>query len=392
MGHLDTGYTKHPELVIGTSVRPDLGYNFYENKKDPMEPLDTIDEGHGTATASVLVGLQGKQHGDSGVDAYVEGVAPGAELVPIRVDEDVWWTDWNPAKDVPGICLALKQNCQVISMSRSGTDYESLRDAIRLAISRGTVVVAAAGNRNIITGVGILSPANYKEVVCAAGSTYSMTPWKDSSRGPEVTIAAPAWSVYRARTRKINKAYAFDVERSYGTSYATPIVAGAAALWIQRHGGTAALAEKLQGVKNIAPSFKYLLGKSAQPGKNWDPEFGPGILDCVKLLSSDLPEPGDITKIENDLRKRSNASRRGLAEQMLSSRIENSVDPRALHLWSIEIEAAAIRNPQIESLLAAATKGTSAKRLAGTNKIAKALAKDPAISSTLRRTLGASRN
>src|SRR4029079_65949 len=165
-------------------------------------PLNTLEEGHGTATASVLVGLEGKQHNASD-PAFVEGVAPGAELIPIRVDENVWWTDWNPAKDVPGICHALKKECQVISMSRSGTDYDSLRDAIKLAISRGTIVVAAAGN--CTPTCGIWSPANYHEVICAAGSTSDMTPWKDSSRGREVTIAAPAWSVYRARTMKNNQ-------------------------------------------------------------------------------------------------------------------------------------------------------------------------------------------
>jgi subtilisin family serine protease len=88
VAHLDTGYTEHPELVIGTSIREDLGYNFVENTPNPMEPLKTIDEGHGTATASVLVGLAGKQHKESD-PAFVEGVAPGAELVPIRVDNDL---------------------------------------------------------------------------------------------------------------------------------------------------------------------------------------------------------------------------------------------------------------------------------------------------------------
>ncbi|BFU93341.1 MAG: hypothetical protein NTNFB02_00630 [Nitrospira sp.] len=382
VAHLDTGYTEHPELVIGTSVRANLGYNFVEDTIDPLEPLKTIDEGHGTATASVLVGLAGKQHkGDD--PAFVEGVAPGAELVPIRVDTVPWWI-LNPAKDVPGICHALKQECQVISMSRGGPGYDSLRDAIKLAISRGTIVIAAASNCN--AGCGIWSPADYKEVVCAAGSTFDMTPWKESSRGPQVTIAAPAWSVYRARTRKIKNTYSFDVERSHGTSYATPIVAGAAALWIERHGGAAALAGKLRGVKNIAPSFKYLLGKSAQPGKDWDTtQFGPGILDCVALLTSDLPKPEDIPTIENNLRTQSNASRRGLAQQVLSNRIEVSVDPRAQHLLSLEIEAAAIRNPQFESLLAAATQGTSAQDLAVANNLAKALAQDRSISTVLRR-------
>jgi subtilisin family serine protease len=136
-------------------------------------------------------------------------------------------------------------------MSRGGMDYDSLRDAIKLETSRGTIIVAAASNCN--AGCRIWSPAKYKEVVCAAGSTFDMTPWEKSSRGPEVTIAAPAWSVYRPRTVKKNNAYAFDVARSYGTSYATPIVAGAAALWIERHGDAGAQAEKLRGGEGIAP-------------------------------------------------------------------------------------------------------------------------------------------
>lgn len=382
VAHLDTGYTKHPELVIGTSVRADLGYNFYDNMKDPIEPLNTLEEGHGTATASVLVGLAGKQHNGSD-PAFVEGVAPGAELVPIRVDKDV--VIWRPAEEISGIDHALTHNCQVISMSRGGgLNYSSLHDAIQVAISRGTIVVAAAGNyvKNVVY------PAKYKEVVCAAGSTFDMTPWKDSSRGPEVTIAAPAWSVYRARTVNKNSSYAYNVERSEGTSYATPIVAGAAALWIERHGGAAALAEKLNGRERIPLSFKHLVGKSAQPGKDWDTtKFGPGILDCVALLRADLPKPEAIPKIENKLRRQPTASRRRLAEQVLSNQLGDSIDPRAQHLYSLEIEVAAIRVPQFESLLAAAAKKTSARGLPGTNNLVKTLAKDPSISTTLRRIL-----
>jgi len=385
VAHLDTGYTKHPELIMGTSVRADLGCNFVEKTTDPLEPLKTIKEGHGTATASVLVGLPGKQHSD--IDpAYVEGVAPGAELVPIRVDEDVWWTDWNPAKDVPGICHALQQGCQVISMSRSGTDYASLSDAIDLAISRGTIVVAAAGN--CFPNCKIRSPANYPDVVCAAGSTFDMTFWDDSSRGREVTIAAPAWSVYRARTVKKNNAYAFNVERSNGTSYATPIVAGAAALWIQRHGGAAALAEKLKGPERISVAFKYLLGRTAQPGKDWDiSKFGPGILDCVALLHADLPKPGELSTIEDNLRIQANASRRRIGELMLSGRIGAADDPRALHLYFLEIEAEAVQNPQFESLLMSATKGAPRTEQIDTDSAVKALGQNPSISKSLRRVL-----
>jgi hypothetical protein len=36
---LDTGVTQHPELVMGTRVRFDLGYNFVEDVTDSIEPL-----------------------------------------------------------------------------------------------------------------------------------------------------------------------------------------------------------------------------------------------------------------------------------------------------------------------------------------------------------------
>ena len=313
VAHLDTGYTKHPELVIGTSVRADLGHNFYEDKEDPLEPLKTIDEGHGTATASVLVGLPGKQHQEAD-PAFVEGVAPGAELVPIRVDEDVWWTDVNPAKDVPGILHALKHECLVLSMSRSGSDYASLQDAIRLAASRGTIVVAAAGNCK--PWCRIFSPANYPEVVCAAGSTFDMTPWEGSSRGPAVTIAAPAWSVYRARTVKKNNAYAFDVARSYGTSYATPIVAGAAALWVQRHGGAAGSATRSR--KRARYSRRGRAGSSSKP-----------LRSCSTLWPT-RPMPGSsrVRRIQGD--PASSASSAATAARVAASAFHSMQRVRAV--------------------------------------------------------------
>lgn len=380
VSHLDTGYTKHPELVIGTSVRADLGCNFVEKTTDPLEPLNTIDEGHGTATASVLVGLPGKQHSDSD-PAYVEGVAPGAELIPIRVDKD--FVIWKPAEEISGINHALKQDCQVISMSRGGAlDYGSLHEAIQLAVSRGTIVVAAAGNKV----KNVVYPAKYEEVVCAAGSTFDMAFWEDSSRGREVTIAAPAWSVYRARTVKRKNTYAFNVERSSGTSYATPIVAGAAALWIQRHGGASALAGRLGGHQKIPVAFKVLLGKTAQPGRDWDPNFGPGILDCVALLNANLPKPEDLPTIMDNLRVQAHASSRRISELVLSGRIGAVLDPRALHLYSLEIEAEAMRNPQFESLLAIATKKSSTT--VNTEGLVNALLEDQSISKSLRRVLG----
>ena len=286
IGHLDTGYTNNPELVLGASVRADLGYNFYEDVVSPEEPLRTIDHGHGTATASVLIGAPGKQHTIPNVDAFAEGVAPGAELVPFRVDKNVWWIFGS--KDALGIRRAVEIGCHVISMSRSGPSYEALHDAVLYAIDKGVIVIAAAGNCN--AGCDIYAPAQYPEVVCAGGSTRAMTPWSSSSRGAAVTLCAPAHEVVRAFTINDNGDYAYGVAQSSGTSYATPIIAGAAALWLQRHGGHSAVVDKLGAPRLVAPRFKALLvSKGWQPGHDWDAsKFGPGILDVMKLLDAPL--------------------------------------------------------------------------------------------------------
>ena len=82
IGHPDTGYTQHPEIIDGTAILPELGQNYQErNTTDPQDPLSTIDNGHGTATASVIISPVDRQLHGSGHE-YVRGVAPKAELIP----------------------------------------------------------------------------------------------------------------------------------------------------------------------------------------------------------------------------------------------------------------------------------------------------------------------
>jgi subtilisin family serine protease len=297
IGQLDTGYTEHAELMVGSAVSPHLGYNFEEGRQSPLEPTETIEEGHGAATGSVLVGQPGKQHTIPGLAAYVEGIAPDAEMIPIRVDKNVWWL-LSPKNDVQGIRYAvLDRSVDVITMSRGGPSSAALLDAIRLATSRGVIVAAAAANCN--AGCGVFAPAKYPECVCVAGSSIDRRPWESSSRGPEVTIGAPANSVYRAKTTAKQQSYRFDVARSSGTSYATPLVAGAAALWLQHHGGRQAVAAQVGGLAGVPIAFKHVLMSSGfEPGVDWDTtEFGPGILDVSNLLAARLPTSVEVRTI-----------------------------------------------------------------------------------------------
>jgi subtilisin family serine protease len=340
VAHLDTGYTSHPELVTGAGVRADLGYNFEENHSDPTEPLDTIDQGHGTATASVLIGQPGKQHQIPDLEAYAEGIAPRAELVPIRVDTDVWFV--SSENDVRGITHALRASVDVISMSRGGLDSEALHDAVQLAVSRGVIVVAAASNCNV--SCRVWAPGQYPEVVCVAGSTFARTPWGSSSRGKEVAIGAPAHSVYRARTKNRENDYDYWVERSSGTSYATPLVAGAGLLWLQRHGGRETVARAVGGPQNIAVVFKHLLmTRGFQPGVDWDTnEFGPGILDVLALLDAPLSDPRSVAGVRTTLLRRQRPHP-----------ISAQVFRRMLRLQMMELDYYCLLDPNIHRVVVA---------------------------------------
>lgn len=283
-------------------------------------------------------------------EAFVEGVAPGAELVPLRVDKNVYWI-FSGANDAKAIDRGVEIGCHVISMSRSGTDQEVLRNAIASASARGLIVVAAAGNCNF--GCKIFSPANYEKVICAAGNTFDRKPWSESSRGPEVTMSAPAHSVYRARAFKNGGDYGYSAERSSGTSYATPIIAGAAALWLELHGGTEAIAQKVGGLARVPVVFKHLLKTTGfQTGTDWDTtKYGPGILDCVKLLSAPLPRLDELSAIEQATRTKIRVGRVQMRD-FIDKAILPGTDGRAASLLALELETAEFQQP-ISSLLRA---------------------------------------
>lgn len=95
IAHIDTGYRRHPEVWTERSedrpVRPDLGHDYYSEADDPWDPLldsHLLDNpGHATASGSVIVSPPGCQIKDP--DGCVTGVAPGAQLIPLRVHRTV---------------------------------------------------------------------------------------------------------------------------------------------------------------------------------------------------------------------------------------------------------------------------------------------------------------
>lgn len=186
-----------------------------------VDPKDTADQaGHGTAVTSLVVGA-------------TVGVAKSATVVPVRVLDcnggglatDVFLaTDWilqNHAAGTPAVVN--------ISLGTTGT---ILDDAAQQLLDAGITVVAAAGNDNVDACTE--TPARVPGVITTAATTQAIAEpvWPDgqgTNYGTCVDLYAPGDSVY-ASSR-----YASQYMWATGTSFSSPLTAGAAALVLAAH-------------------------------------------------------------------------------------------------------------------------------------------------------------
>lgn len=279
VGHPDTGYTAHPRIA-GPRLRIAEGYDFVDDDADPRDPMTGMHPGHGTATGSVIFSA-------GAPDLF--GIAPGAELVPLRVSSSVIHFSFDNL--VQSLYRARDRGCHVVSMSLGGPwAGRSLSRAADALVADGMILIAAAGNHTKM----VIFPALLDNVIAVAASNAGNQPWSGSASGAAVDITAPGESVWRAYAFKKNGVLTFDTQRSSGTSYATATTAGVCALWLQRH-GAAALRARYGG--RLASVFTTLLKAHCRPVQSWNTDrYGPGIVDAVGLLGAELPAFGGAVK------------------------------------------------------------------------------------------------
>ena len=279
IAHPDTGYTRHPDFFDPARILVAEGFDFEDGNQDPRDELVGKAPGHGSATGSVILSDLGPD-----VTPHVTGVAPAAELVPLRVSTSVVHLSFRKlakaihfAADKPEA-----ERPHVLSMSLGGPfKARYLRKALRKAIERGIIPIAAAGN----VWPFVVYPARYREILAIAACNCRGRPWSKSAAGGTVDLSAPGESVWRARVRENGD---FEVGPSDGTSYATAMTAGACALWLAHHGYDSLVAR--YGRANLAAVFGETLRQTVVAPAGWDPDrFGAGILDAEKLLAAPLP-------------------------------------------------------------------------------------------------------
>ncbi len=287
VAHPDTGYTKHPEIIDNLLL--EKGYDFLEkdnNATDELErPFGQVinNPGHGTSTASVIVSNQGKE-ADYSNQKYVNGVAPGAKVLPLRVSYSVVLLSIRNLAEA--IEYAADNGAHIVTISM-GTAFHNqrLRTAIIYAQKRGVIIIAASGT--LIPYV--VFPAAYDEVIAVTGSNVQREIWWGASRGKQVDVTAPGQLVWYAKTDKKNGEIEYRIEQGSGTSFSAPFVAGVAALWLSYHGRDK-LVERY-GAEKIPFIFNELLRDTCDKFPTWKPNrFGTGIVNAEKLLAAPLPD------------------------------------------------------------------------------------------------------
>jgi len=296
IAHPDTGFRRHPELWplngLPIPVLADQARNFVEGGTDATDPLAPLFPGHGTRTASVIVSPTGNQFkmDDS---HFVSGVAPGAQLVPLRVTDSVAMLAMRPLAAAIRHAATPREDgrprrADVVSISLGGLPSRTLQRAVRDAVANDVIVLAAAGNVVQI----VVWPARYDDVIAVAATNAREEPWIGSSRGRDVDVSAPGESVWCAGTRRRGEQTEDCVGMSRGTSFAVATTAGVAALWLDFHRDSEALAA-LRRSHAVAWGFREVLQSTARPGAgSWDAgRFGPGIVDALALLEAEIPAP-----------------------------------------------------------------------------------------------------
>ncbi|MGW0083342.1 type VII secretion-associated serine protease mycosin [Streptomyces sp. NPDC003393] len=272
---LDTGVERdHPDLVGNVLPTKDfVGFG--------ARPGDSAWARHGTGMAGIIAG---HGHGAGHADG-VMGIAPEAKILPVRVileDDDSARARARTTRGsalADGIRWAADHGADVINLSL-GDDSASAHpepaedEAVQYALSKGTVVVASAGNGGD-KGDHISYPAAYPGVIAATAvdrygtrADFSTRRWYAavSAPGVDIVITAPDHRYYQG----------------WGTSAASAFVSGAVALIKAAH-------------PRLTPAqIKRLLEDTARnaPVGGRDDSRGFGMVDPVAALkAADRLEP-----------------------------------------------------------------------------------------------------
>jgi len=238
---------------------------------DPAAAGQCDESAHGSIVAGVIAGRR--------VDSAFSGLAPRAQILPIRVLRD---TQKSTDPAVPGyiadaIRFAADRGADVINLSLVTQPMPALADAVRYALSKNVVLVAAAGNEGGGGKQGPVYPAAYDGVIGVAGVDEQDKHVSSSTSGDFVDVAAPGTDVVGPVPQGGGYAQ-FD---SGGTSFAAAYVSGLAALLRSR-----------DDTLTPAQVARQIMATADHPPENVNPVVGHGVINPYLALTT-LRRDGD---------------------------------------------------------------------------------------------------
>lgn len=242
---------------------PDLLPNFHKDASNRPIYLDEAPDasgtkveqfdpnGHGTHVAGIIAAAAAGDgtttYGTGSSAGNIVGVAPGAKLLPVRVmDSQGNGNDFTIAKGIDNAVAwrhpsdgTIKVN--VINLSIGGPNPSpALAASLANAAKHGVLVIAAAGNYN----VPVYYPAAYPGALAVGALTPHNQRASYSCYGPQLALMAPGGADPHEASEALNSwsgihstvpTYPNGTNKLYygtlaGTSMATPVVTGVAAL------------------------------------------------------------------------------------------------------------------------------------------------------------------
>jgi len=285
---VDTGLTLgHPELqrkCLAGYDTVNLGMGrlngdvklLGDSRGSDYNPKDEV--GHGSGVAGIL-GAQGWR--------LPKGIAGHSLLLPIRALAAAVGPSSSKRVGVgaladisAGLKVAIDLGAEVINMSfgtpETSTDPQAPKPhsrVVRYAAQLGCLLIAAAGNSGKQER---FYPAALPEVIAVGSCDADGRRSRFSTWGDHVALCAPGERIVTVSLR--------GYQRSTGTSFAAPFVAGVASLLVSR--------ARRAGRKLDGTSVRRLLTASAAPlSGGFNPETGHGLLDALaalRLLDAEL--------------------------------------------------------------------------------------------------------
>ncbi|WP_375200841.1 S8 family peptidase [Bacillus sp. RS11] len=237
---LDSGIqTNHPSLksnIIG-------GFNFTEDDEGKTDIYNDY-LGHGTHVSGIIAALDNNKG--------VVGVAPKSNLLVLKVIDKHGKGSYSSL--INAIKYAMEwvgpngEKVSVINMSLGGTEAnEELHKVIKMAHSKGIVLIAAAGNEGDgdKETIEISYPGFYKEVIQVGSISEAQTPSKFSNSNDNLDFVGPGENILSTHLNN-------DFVELTGTSMAAPFVAGSATLILK-------LINSTESYLNPVYVYNYLL-------------------------------------------------------------------------------------------------------------------------------------